>query len=60
MSVGNLEKIYASDKFVVNVASDRPFYQCEKLVGGAGTVWNENNVGADLCVLLFVKAHCGA
>ncbi len=42
----NLEKIYASDKFVINPSgtSRRVFWGCKKLKGGSGSVWNENNI----------------
>lgn len=45
-----LTTIYASEKFVttaVNESDERLFYQCEKLVGGNGTVWSANNIGRE-------------
>ena len=42
----NLEKIYVSDKFVLNPSSTsrRMFWGCKKLKGGNGTIWNESKI----------------
>ena len=42
-----LEKIYVSDKFVVNSTDDRAFDYDTKLIGGAGTTYDVNHKGGE-------------